>query len=346
MSIGGRLVGRGEACFVIAEAGVNHNGDPALARDLIREAAAAGADAVKFQTFSAERLATADAPKAGYQLENTDRTESQLQMLKRLELPRSAYPELLAQCRQMGILFLATPFDEDSADFLEQLGVPAFKIASGEITNLPLLAHVARKGKPMILSTGMSDLEDVRRAVETIEGAGHAPLVLLHCVSNYPAQVEDANLRAMPALGNAFGVPYGYSDHMDGAEVALAAVALGACVIEKHLTLSRKLPGPDQKASAEPAELRALVKSIRMIEAALGDGIKRPAQAELATAAAARRSLVAACDISPGTVMTEALIELRRPGIGLAPALRSSVVGRKAARRIPAGTLLAMDMFE
>ncbi|HEX9397915.1 MAG TPA: N-acetylneuraminate synthase [Burkholderiales bacterium] len=343
--IAGRAVGAGEPCFVIAEAGVNHNGDAAIAADLIRAAAQAGADAVKFQTFSAERLATESSHKADYQLATTDPAESQFEMLKRLELPRAAYPELIALSKSQGILFLSSPFDEDSADFLEHLAVPAFKIPSGEITNLPLLEHVARKGRPMIVSTGMSDLGDVRSAVECIAGAGNPPLALLHCVSTYPAAPSDVNLRAMQTLRGAFATPVGYSDHGQGNEIALAAVALGACIVEKHLTISRGLPGPDHRASAEPGELLALVRGIRSVEAALGDGTKKPAASERSTAAAARRSLVAARDIPRGTVLTEAHIAVRRPGTGLPPGARPTLLGRRATRDIASGTLLSPEMF-
>lgn len=343
--VGERQIGNRQRCFVIAEAGVNHNADVSLAGDLVRAAAAAGADAVKFQTFSAERLVTRKSTKADYQLAATDPSESQFEMLKRLELPREAYPGLIGLCRRHGILFLSSPFDEDSADFLHGLGMPLFKVPSGELTNLPLLEHIAKKGKPMIVSTGMSDLGEVREAVAAVARAGNPAIALLHCVSNYPAAPEDINLRAMLTLGDEFGVPVGYSDHVAGNEIALAAVALGACIVEKHLTMNRKLPGPDQQASAEPAELRALIQGIRRVEAALGDGTKRPAPSERSTAAAARRSLVAARDIPRGTVMTDAHIALMRPGSGLPPAARTALVGRRAKQDIPGGTVLSMEMF-
>ncbi len=345
LSIGSRIVGAGKPCFIIAEAGVNHNGDTEVAKRLVDVATEAHADAVKFQTFSADRLVAPAAPKAGYQLKNTEISESQFDMLRRLELPRSVYPDLVDYCRKRDIIFLSTPFDEESADFLGELSVAAFKIPSGEVTNLPLLEHIARKGKPMIVSTGMCNLEEVGLAVETIKCSGDPDLVLLHCVSRYPADPSDANIRAMVTLQEEFGVRVGYSDHVRGPEAALAAVALGACVIEKHFTLDRNLPGPDHQASIEPDELKALVRSIRTLEACLGDGKKVPTPAESDTAAVARRSLVAAQDIAEGKVLTMDLIAIKRPGTGLPPAQRASLVGRTARQHIPAGTILKSEMF-
>lgn len=335
-----------DRAFLIAEAGVNHNGSIELACALIDAAKQAGADAVKFQSFKADRLATAGAPKADYQVENTGREESQLEMLRRLELTLGAHRALLAHCRKKRIHFLSTPFDEESADFLDELGLWLFKIPSGEITNLPFLAHVARKGKPIILSTGMSSLAEVRTAVRTIEKAGNRDLVVLHCVSNYPADPADVNLRAMATLEKALGHPAGLSDHTEGIEIPLAAAALGAKVIEKHFTLDRSLPGPDHRASLEPAELTAMVSGIRKIERALGTGKKIPAAAETGTARVARKSLVAAADIARGTVLTPALLAVKRPGTGLAPALAPKLVGRRATRAVPEGTLITMEMFE
>lgn len=344
VDIAGHRVGPNRPCMVIAEAGVNHNGTLQLAKQLVDVAMDSGADAVKFQTFKAERLVSASAPKAPYQLQTTNRNESQLEMLRRLELSEEAHRELLAYCRTLGIRFLSTPFDEQSADFLAALGVPAFKISSGDLTNAPLLRHVARKGRPMIVSTGMSTLAEVETAVRTIHEVGHPGLILLHCVSNYPANPADANLRAMQTMAEAFKVPVGYSDHTPGMTVALAAVALGACVIEKHFTLDRALPGPDHQTSLEPAELKALVRQIRTVEAALGHGRKEPAAAEAGTAAAARKSLVAAQDIPAGSRLTEALIAVRRPGTGLPPSMFTQVIGRTVVSNIPAGTVLTREM--
>ena len=345
INITGRKVGPGHPCFIVAEAGVNHNGRLEMARHLVDMAAQAGADAVKFQTFKAEKVVSPQAPKAAYQLQTTDTRESQLDMIKRLELSFDDFRELYAYCEDKGILFMSTPFDEESADFLADLGVAVFKIPSGEITNLPFLAHVAHKGKPMIVSTGMSYLGEVEAAVRTIEEAGNHDFVLLHCVSNYPADPADVNLRAMHTLAMAFGVPVGYSDHTLGIEVAIAAVALGACVIEKHFTLDRSLPGPDHRASLESDELTALVQGIRTVEAALGHGRKEPAASESNTAAVARRSLVAAQDILVGTTLTEELIAIKRPGTGLPPAMRSYLVGRTVTVPVAAGALLTLEML-
>ncbi len=335
-----------DRAFLIAEAGVNHNGSIELAFALVDAAKQAGADAVKFQSFKADRLATADAPKADYQVENTGRAESQLEMLRRLELTPEAHRALLEHCRKKRIHFLSTPFDEESADFLDELGVGLFKIPSGEITNLPFLSHVACKGKPIILSTGMSSLAEVRAAVRVIEKEGSGDIVVLHCVSNYPAEPADVNLRAMATLVKELNHPAGFSDHTAGIEIPLAAAALGAKVIEKHFTLDRSLPGPDHRASLEPAELTAMVRGIRKIEKALGTGKKVPAAAETGTARVARKSLVAAADIARGTVLTPALIAVKRPGTGLVPAMMPKLVGRCATRAVPEGTLFTPEMFE
>lgn len=341
--LGARSLGIGHPCYVIAEAGVNHNGDPQLALRLIEAAAAAGADAVKFQTFRAELLVTPAAPKAEYQTRATGAGETQLEMLKRLELPQDAYPALQAHCLSHGVTLLSTPFDPDSADMLEALAVPAFKIASGEITNLPLLRHVAAKGRPLLVSTGMATLGDVEAALQAIRSGGNPPVALLHCVSCYPAAPAEVNLRAMETLSRAFSLPVGFSDHTVGTEVALAAVALGACLVEKHLTLDKGLPGPDHQASADPAEFAFLVRGIRNVEQALGHGRKEPSPREAATAAVARRSLTAARDIEAGELLQAEMIAIRRPGTGLAPALFPVLVGRAARRRIAAGELLGWD---
>lgn len=345
LSIGSRLMGANQPCFIIAEAGVNHNGDIELARRLIDAAVVAGVDAVKFQTFKAEQLVTADAPKAAYQQRTTDQNESQFDMLKQLELGFDSFRELYAYCQSKNMLFLSTPFDEDSADFLETLGMAAFKTPSGEITNLPYLTHIARKGRPMIVSTGMAYLGEVETAVQTIRAAGNPDLALLHCVSSYPANPADVNLRAMSTLSSAFGVPIGFSDHTLGLEIPLAAVALGASIIEKHFTLDHTLPGPDQAASLEPDQLTALVQGIRNVEAALGHGRKEPAVSEANTAAAARRSLVAARTLPAGTVLTEEDLAIKRPGTGLPPALRRHLVGRSTRVTIPHGTVLSLEML-
>lgn len=345
IQIGNKLVGPGQPVFVIAEAGVNHNGDLKLARALVDVAVEAGADAVKFQTFRADRLVTPEAPKAEYQLQNTGDTESQFEMLRRLELSAEAHRELQSYCHERGIIFLSTPFDEEAVDLLDEMGVAAFKISSGDLTNSPLLEQVASKGKPVILSTGMSELAELIEAVSVLNTAGCENPVLLHCVSNYPAEPAEVNLRAMQTMRSAFDVPVGFSDHTEGIDVALAAVALGACVIEKHFTLDRKLPGPDHRASLEPTELRELVRSIRRVEAALGTGRKVPAASEIETTKVARRSLVAARDIPAGSILERDMVVMRRPGTGMSPAMIETLLGRRAVREIAGGTLLDEGMF-
>lgn len=340
-----RRICRGQPSLIIAEAGVNHNGDLELARQLVRAAAEAGADAVKFQTFVADRLVTSDAPQAEYQLRNTGIAESQHAMLKRLELSDEAHRELRALCSQLGILFLSTPFDEECADFLSDVGMAAFKISSGELTNTPFLAHVARKGLPVILSTGMATVEEIGRAVETVRGEGNRNIVLLQCVSAYPSTPADTNLRAMQTLADVFQTPVGYSDHTDGIEISLAAAALGACVIEKHFTIDRGLPGPDHKASLEPSELASMVAGIRKIESALGDGEKRPAAAEASTAFVARKSLVAARALKAGEIFDASMAVARRPGTGLAPSLLGSLQGRPLARNVSKDEILCREHF-
>ena len=333
-------------CFIIAEAGVNHNGSPALARQLIDAAAEAGADAVKFQTFKTERLITADAPKAEYQKAASDSAESQFTMLKRLELSEDAHRELRDHCLTRGIEFLSSPFDEESLELLARLGIPRYKIPSGELTNLPLLRSIAGKGKPIILSTGMSDLEEVAVALETIRAVRAVPITLLHCVTSYPTAPEDVNLRAMVTLRERFLVPVGFSDHTLGGEIALAAVALGACVIEKHLTLDHTMPGPDHSASAEPHLLAEMIRGIRKIESALGDGIKRPADSEREAIAIARKSLIVARDLPAGTVLTESDLTIMRPGTGLPPAALPGLLGRRTRGALQQGSILTLEALE
>ncbi len=343
--IGIKKVGTGQPCFIVAEAGVNHNGKLLLAKKLVDAAKTAGADAVKFQTFRSEKLVSARAPKAQYQKKNS-KSESQLEMIKKLELSFEAFARLSDYCRRKGILFLSTPFDEESADLLDSLGVPAFKIGSGEITNLPLLRQVARKKKPVILSTGMSTLAEVKVAVSVLRAAGCRELILLQCVSNYPADVRDINLRAMKTMKEAFRVPVGFSDHTLGIEISLAAAALEACVIEKHLTLDRKMKGPDHAASLEEEEFACLVNGVRNIEKALGDGRKKPSRHEADTAVAVRKSLVAAKDIAKGRRLTNELVIIQRPGNGMKPATLKKVLGKKLKRNIKAGSMFAPGMFK
>ena len=345
ITINGRKVGAEFPCFIIAEAGVNHNGDVKLAIKLIDAALQSGADAVKFQTFKAESLASANAPKAQYQLATTAREESQFDMLKRLELSYDEYQMLKDYCVEAGIMFMSSPFDEVSSDWLESLDVSVYKIPSGEITNIPYLDHIARKGKPMIVSTGMADLGEVESAVKTITAAGNQNVVLLHCVSNYPADPVDINLKAMKTLSLAFNVPIGFSDHTLGTEIAIAAVALGANVIEKHITLDNNLPGPDHKASLEPTEFTTLVRSIKAVESSVGNGIKEPVASERDTRLIARKSLVTVIDIKQGQVIEKSDLTTKRPGTGISPAMLTQVVGRSAARDIPSDTVIIVEML-
>lgn len=345
VSIGPWNIGPEQPCFIIAEAGVNHNGSLDMALRLVDAALRAEANAVKFQTFVSELVISANAPKAAYQRVTTAAAESQLEMVKKLEFPPHVFKEIQSYCNSVGILFLSTPFEEASADVLESLGVPAFKIPSGEITNFPFLEHVARKHRPMIVSTGMADLEEVREAVELIRNSGSAELILLHCVSSYPAKPAHVNLRAMQTLANEFSVPVGFSDHTLGIEIPLAAAALGASVIEKHLTLDKSLPGPDHRASLEPEEFAAMVRGIRTVESALGDGHKRPSPDELDTASVARKSLVSAHSLGRGTILAKDDIAIRRPGTGLGPALRSELIGRRLSRDVQEGELFEWEMF-
>jgi N-acetylneuraminate synthase len=346
IEIGDRKVGPGFPCFVIAEAGVNHNGEIQMAMEMIRAAARSGADAIKFQTFKAEKLVSIRAAKAKYQIANSHDSESQLEMLRRLELDEDSFNSLRRECLNSNILFLSTPFDEESLDQLVDLEIPAIKIASGEINNFPLLEHIARTGKPMILSTGMSYLGEVDAAVRTIRSSGNHQLALLHCTSNYPAHPADMNLRAMHTLAEAFQLPVGLSDHSEGIEIPLAAVAMGACVLEKHFTLDRSLPGPDQSSSIEPDELTSMIQGIRKVEAALGHGRKEPVERELETVAVARKSLVACEQIRAGSQIENHQIAIMRPGTGLAPAMLPYVVGRVAKMDIPVGEMITFEMLE
>ena len=343
--IADREIGSGRPCFIIAEAGVNHNGSLKLARDLIDAAASAGADAVKFQTFSADALVTRTAPKADYQERVLGNDQSQFDMLRQLELDREAHLALQSYARERGLLFLSTPFDSASVALLGELRVPAFKISSGDLTNHPLLEEMARLGRPMILSTGMASLPEVEAATDAVRRAGNPPVILLQCESRYPAEPASANLRAMETLARHFHVPVGYSDHTLGMEVALAAVAMGACLLEKHLTYDRSAPGPDHQASLDPAGFTALVRGVRMVEAALGDGRKEPTPAEAKTAIAARKSVVSARSIPAGASLAAEDLAIKRPGTGFPPAQWTTLVGRIARVAIPEGTVLTPEML-
>jgi len=346
IEIAGRRVGPGHPCFVIAEAGVNHNGDPEMAKRLIDVAVEAGADAVKFQTFKAEYVISPEAPKAGYQMESTDAGESQLDMVRKLELSHDDFRQLEAYCQESEIIFISTPFDLPSADFLDELGVPVFKIPSGETINLPLLRRIGSKGKPVILSTGMSTLEEVEQAIDTIKQTGNDQMVVLHCVSNYPAEAAEANLNAMRTMSDAFQTPVGFSDHTLGLEIPIAAVALGACVIEKHFTLDKELPGPDHRASLDPSELVAMVKAIRNVESAMGSGIKAPTESEKNNRNAVRRSLYLDADLATGATLGDGDLIALRPSGGIATDQIDSVVGRRLVRPLTKGARLSWDDLE
>ncbi len=321
--------------FIIAEAGVNHNGSLEMAMQLVDAAVAAGADAVKFQTFKAEKVIAANAPKAGYQKEATGSDESQLVMLKKLEFDETAHTKLYQYCQHKGIQFLSTPFDLESIDLLNRLGLEIFKIPSGEITNLPYLRKLGALKKQLILSTGMADMGEIEDALDilTVAGTLIGNITILHCNTEYPTPFEDVNLRAMLTIRNAFpGISVGYSDHTKGIEVPIAAVAMGATIIEKHFTLDRNLSGPDHRASLEPHELTAMISDIRNIEKALGTGIKKPSPSELKNKPVVRKSIVAASPIREGETFTEMNITVKRPGTGMSPMRWDEIIGRKAAK--------------
>ncbi len=318
--------------FVIAEAGVNHNGDIKLAKKLVDMAAEAGADAVKFQTFKAETLVCKNAKKADYQLETTDGEETQFEMLKKLELTKEMHEELIAYCKEKQIMFLSTPFDVESVALLNEYGIEIMKIPSGEITNYPYLKAVGETGKKAILSTGMSTLVEVEEAVKVLKNHGAENITLLHCNTEYPTPMKDVNLLAMCAMKDEIGVSVGYSDHTEGIEVPIAAVALGATVIEKHFTLDKTMEGPDHKASLEPEELKQMVKAIRNIEQAMGNGKKEPSESEKKNIEIVRKSIVAKCDIAEGETFTEKNLTTKRPGNGITPMVWKDIIGMKAKR--------------
>jgi N,N'-diacetyllegionaminate synthase len=320
--------------LIIAEAGVNHNGDIDIAKKLIDVAAESGADFVKFQTFNADRLVTQSASKADYQKVTEDVTESQYKMLKKLELTEAVHRELISHCAKRSISFFSTGFDIESIDMLTSLGQELFKIPSGEITNFPYLRHIGKLGKNVILSTGMSNMDEIERAINVLEASGTArtDITVLHCTTAYPAPIEDVNLLAMQSIRDRFSVGVGYSDHTLGIEISLAAVAMGATVIEKHFTLDRSFPGPDHRASLEPLELQSMILGIRKIEQALGDGIKRMMPSEVSNRDVARKSVVARYPIQTGEELTEENLTTKRPGNGISPMLWMDLLGRKASK--------------
>ena len=330
--------------FIIAEAGVNHNAEMDLAYKLIDVAVSAGADAVKFQAAIPELVTTGYAPKAVYQKETSGAQESQLEMIRKIHFPLEKYHLLKKYCDEKNIIFFSTAFDLESLDYIEKIGQPYHKIPSGEITNLPYLRHVGQCGKPVIMSTGMATMDEVEAALGILEQAGTSRenITVLHCNTEYPTPMTDVNLRAMLTIRDTFGVRVGYSDHTAGIEVAIAAVALGATMIEKHFTLDCSLPGPDHQASLEPEELKAMVIAVRNIEKAMGDGVKRPSPSETKNKPIVRRSLVAACAINKGDVFSENNLIVKRPGNGLSPMLWDEVLGRKAPRSFDADELIEL----
>ena len=329
--------------LIIAEAGVNHNGSIKMAKQLIDVATEAGADIVKFQTFKAGKLVSKAARQAEYQkanLKNMD--DSQYNMLKKLELDEVMHIELIDYCQQKGITFLSTGFDEESVDMLDRLGVPFYKIPSGEITNKPYLQHIARKLKPVVISTGMADLNEIKEALDVLTGEGLdlSMITVLHCNTEYPTPMEDVNLKAMLTIKETFKVKVGYSDHTKGIEVAIAAVAMGAEVIEKHFTLDRNLPGPDHKASLEPDELKAMVSAIRNIELALGDGVKKASKSEIKNITIVRKSIVAIKEIKKGEIFSTQNIAAKRPGNGISPMRWDEIIGEKAIKEFKPDDLI------
>lgn len=347
VTVAGRRIGQGAPCFVIAEIGVNHNGDVALAHELVDAAADAGVDAVKFQTWITAKVVAPSAPLAAYQAANLgDEAIDQQHMLELLELRPPDFEELQRHALERGVLFLSTPDEEESSDFLESIDVPMFKIGSAEVTNHPFLRHVGRKRRPVILSTGMATLDEVGSALDVLRSAGTSDVILLHCVSLYPAAPGDANLRAMQTMRDAFGVPVGFSDHMMGRDVAVAAVALGACMLEKHLTLSREMEGPDHRASIEPDELAELVAAVRAVESALGDGVKQPVPAELETRAVVRRRIIASRPLSAGTLIEAGDVKLLRAAVGLEAGMLDELLGRRALRDIGTDEPITAEVVE
>jgi N,N'-diacetyllegionaminate synthase len=346
ITVGPVAVGTGCPVFIIAEAGVNHNGDVKMALALVDQAKRAGADCVKFQTFRAEKVATASAPKAEYQLHTTSPAESQLDMLRKLELPADAYPAIINRCRERGILFMSTPYGPDDVELLASFDVPAWKVASGQIVEHALLEQIARTGKPIFLSTGMATLSEVDEAVRCIRRAGNNAIILLQCTTNYPSRAEDANLRAMTTMQRGCQTFVGYSDHTQTNTACIAAVAMGACTIEKHFTLDKNLPGPDHSTSCTPEEFAALVGIIRECEIVRGTGLKEPSAVEVENAKGMRRSIVAARPLKAGTVITADAVAFKRPASGISPRLLPEVLGKTLRVDIGADHLLSWSEIQ
>lgn len=341
LKIGDRMVGEEEPCFIIAEAGINHNGSIDLAKELIDVAKDTGADAVKFQTFTTEGLLSKNivVPK------HVESRESLFETIRKLELSEEEHYELSAYCNQKGVTFMSTPMDNHSVDLLDDIGVPVFKVASCDLDNLPLLKYIAKKEKPIILSTGMGTISEVGEAVEVIKSNGNDDMILLHCVSAYPPKVEEVNLRAINTLQEAFKLPVGYSDHTIGINIPLAAVAMGAKVIEKHFTLDKTMEGPDHAVSADPVELENLVSGIRELEKSFGTGVKAPTKDEIVMKKAFRKSIVADVNIKKGETITSKMLSIKRPGTGISPKYFDFIVGKKAERDIKYDDLINKEDF-
>lgn len=341
-----KIIGGNNPCFIIAEAGVNHNGNLNLAKKMIEVAARAGADAIKFQTFHAEDVVLETAGKAEYQKKTTDADESQYSMIKKLELTESNFSDLAKFAHKKKIIFFSTPFDIRSVDVLERICVPAYKIPSGEINNHPLLSYIAQKHKPIIMSTGMATLDEIHSAVTVLSESGASQIALLHCITSYPAKIEDLNLRVIQKLYDEFKVPTGFSDHSLGIIGSIAAVSMGASIIEKHFTLDKTMEGPDNQASLDPEELCSLITGIRQIELAMGDGIKKITKEEMAIRNVARRSIVSLKDIPTGSVIDGTMIALKRPGTGIDPQFLDCVKGKRAKVIIEKNTIISWEMLE
>src|SRR3989338_7413435 len=340
-----RRIGYNEPVCIIAEAGVNHNGKLDLALKLVDAAASAGADAVKFQTFRAEQVVTESGEMVEYQKKNLGKVESQIEMLRKLEFDESWYPQVIANCKKMGIIFLSTPHGSfASVDLLKDFSVPAFKFGSGDLTSLPLLTYAAKLGKPMILGTGMATMAEVKEAVKTIKKAGGDKIIVLHCTTNYPCPSEEINLRAMQTMMKELNVLVGYSDHTNGSQVAVMATSLGACVIEKHLTLDNNLPGPDHRTSSNRIDFKKMVDEVRAVNIILGSAIKKPTESEKKLLVI-RRSIVAVRDIKKGERFTRNNLDIKRPANGLAPKYFDKVLGKRAKKYIKRGTLLNRNLI-
>jgi N,N'-diacetyllegionaminate synthase len=345
ISIGKKIIGEHQPCFVIAEAGVNHNGDFRLAKQLVDVAKKAGADAVKFQTFTTKGLVTPDAAMAPYAMKNLRKNLTQQQMIEHLELSYDEFKKLKKYCDLKKILFLSTPHSFDAIDFLDPL-VPAFKFGSGDLTNIPALQHAAKKHKPMLLGTGMATLAEVRSAIQVIQKEGNTRIIALHCTTSYPCPFPEVNLRAMLTMRRSLNCLVGYSDHTLGVTVPIMAATLGAVVIEKHFTLDKKLPGPDHAASLEPDELSRMITAIRDVETILGSSVKKPTNSEKEIMRTVRKSIVANANIRKGSILRKDMLDIKRPGTGLPPATLGSILGKKTKREIKKDELIKRSMVE